>query len=153
MDSGLTTLTLSTSQVLDAGKYEITFTISLQDYTGVAGVDTTFRVTIDCEVFSINVVKDPSLWNPYSYIIAVDASLIIGLSFVESPKCGLTYSVAPLLSFISLSPANNTVTVETDVSMNSGAFYLKVYATPALGVSSSVDINLNMIDICETTKI
>jgi hypothetical protein len=106
----------------------------------VAGVDTTFRVTIDCEVYSINVVKDPSLWNPYSYKIAIDAPLIIGFSFVESPKCGLTYSVAPLLSFISLSPENNTVTVETDVLMNSGAFDLKVYATPDLGVSSSVDI-------------
>jgi len=54
LDTGLTTLTLSTSQVLDAGTYDITFTISLQDYTGVAGVVTTFRVTIICEVFSIS---------------------------------------------------------------------------------------------------
>ena len=50
VDASAATLTLATNNVNDRGNHNVSFTVTLQNYASVSGLDKTFGVTITCVV-------------------------------------------------------------------------------------------------------
>ena len=66
----------------------------------VAALVTTIQVTIECEVYSIEIATGPP--GLIKYFVWVDKLLEFPVSFVTFPACGLSVTMQPALMFAQL---------------------------------------------------
>jgi hypothetical protein len=99
-DPVLMQLTLSSVDPIDLGSHIVTFAVSLQNFPTAASLSMSVAVTIiepPCDITQIATIMAPS---SITYILNVDKTKEIYFDFVETPSCGLKYSLSEPLSFV-----------------------------------------------------
>ena len=97
-------MSLQTSSVSDVKNYDMSLTVSLTSYSGVASITKNFVVTITCEVQTLIFSTAP----PNSTILKVGIDIQpsnIPFEISQTPACGntATFTMSPTQTFISLS--------------------------------------------------
>ena len=97
------TMSLSTATVADVGTYNVSLTVSLTSYSGVASVTKNFVVTITCEVQTLTFTTAPPASTTLQ--VGIDAQPSnIAYTIGQTPACGntVTFSMSPSQTFLSL---------------------------------------------------
>jgi hypothetical protein len=117
----------------------------------VTPVASTFTLQVACAILSLTVVTQPPAYTFFKPV--VDPPLVMNFSFLQSPVCGLSYTLTPMPSFASLDSVNGQIILNPKPSdFGTWNFSLDVVPTFGLGLSTSVFFQVLIENVCEMTQ-
>lgn len=149
------TFDVYTDDLMIAGSYPVTLTVSLPDWPMVAPITKTFEVFIYCSVTTLTENTAPAEWT--DYYIGVDPSKTLPISYTQFPDCELTYWIEPGPNDLCWGLDFNTaeISIQTTDRACAGVYDMILHIDPRAGVSVGESLTIpwtvNLIDLCIDT--
>ena len=112
LDASQTTLTLSTNVVSHVVTHSVKFTVTLANFTGVAGITKTFQVIITCEVLTLAFTTTPA--NIFIEPGVTSQPQTSDFAISQTPNCGNSQT----FTFVSDPPSFVSI---TNILANAGS--------------------------------